>query len=151
MLVQTHSQQFSLTIFVMWCVCLQHIRSNEKLLRQLCLERFGLRPYSCTILLSYYYVWLILSYRYDVVLACWEANPDNRPAFSELVCTISTLLERIAGYMPIKKFSCKSSVQDAFFEEPDWTDKAERKLGEEEFVVEEKETPCWLPMLILCC
>ena len=83
-----------------------------------------------------------LSYRYDIVLACWEANPDNRPAFSELVCTISTLLEGVAGYLSIEKFSLKPSVQDDFFEEPEWTDKAGPKLGEEQFIVEGKETPC---------
>ena len=44
--------------------------------------------------------------------------------------------------MPIKKFSLKPSVQDDFLEDPEWTDKAEPKLGEEHFMVEGKETPC---------
>ena len=80
----------------------------------------------------------ILPYGYDIVLACWEANPDNRPAFSQLVGTISTLLEGVAGYMAIKKFSLKPSVQDELLGD----DKVEPKLGEDHFVVEGKETSC---------
>ena len=30
---------------------------------------------------------------------CWKELPDKRPAFSELVTTISTSLEAIAGYL----------------------------------------------------
>jgi len=30
---------------------------------------------------------------------CWKELPDKRPPFSELVTTISTILERIGGYL----------------------------------------------------
>ena len=32
---------------------------------------------------------------------CWEEVPDKRPTFSELVTTISTSLERMAGYLDL--------------------------------------------------
>ena len=35
----------------------------------------------------------------DILYHCWEQQPEKRPTFSELVCSISTALERIAGYM----------------------------------------------------
>ena len=47
--------------------------------------------------------------RYDKVLFhCWERNPEDRPTFTALVVTISTLLEGIAGYMD---FSVMPSVE----------------------------------------
>lgn len=30
---------------------------------------------------------------------CWKELPDKRPNFSELLITISTILERIGGYL----------------------------------------------------
>ena len=32
---------------------------------------------------------------------CWEREPDNRPQFSELVSTISSILESVAGYLEL--------------------------------------------------
>ena len=32
---------------------------------------------------------------------CWKELPDKRPTFSELVTTISTSLEAIAGYLDL--------------------------------------------------
>ena len=32
---------------------------------------------------------------------CWKELPDNRPTFSDLVTTISTSLEAIAGYLDL--------------------------------------------------
>ena len=43
--------------------------------------------------------------------------------------------------MPMK-FSLKPSVQDDHLADPEWTDKAEPKLGKELLTVEGKETPC---------
>ena len=42
---------------------------------------------------------LFLTYRYDIMLKCWQANPDERPPFSTLVVLVSTDLERQAGYL----------------------------------------------------
>ena len=33
------------------------------------------------------------------MLSCWNTNPNVRPPFSEIVVTVSTALERLAGYM----------------------------------------------------
>ena len=32
---------------------------------------------------------------------CWKELPDKHPTFSELVTTISTILEAIAGYLDL--------------------------------------------------
>ena len=36
---------------------------------------------------------------YDMMNVCWKELPDKHPTFSELVTTISTILETIAGYL----------------------------------------------------
>ena len=38
---------------------------------------------------------------YSVMKSCWESEPENRPQFSELVSTISSILESIAGYLEL--------------------------------------------------
>ena len=32
---------------------------------------------------------------------CWKSEPEDRPQFSELVSTISDILESIAGYIEL--------------------------------------------------
>ena len=55
-------------------------------------------------------------YRFNrVIVQCWEQNPDDRPTFTDLVGTISTLLEEIAGYMDLSvmpSVQCTSGVSD---------------------------------------
>ena len=36
---------------------------------------------------------------YDVIMNCWKEHPEKRPSFAELVVTLTSLLEDIAGYM----------------------------------------------------
>ena len=36
---------------------------------------------------------------------CWEMEPDERPAFSSLVKTLSKSLEKMAGYLPVGAFA----------------------------------------------
>ena len=36
--------------------------------------------------------------RYDMMLSCWEKKASERPKFSDLVITVSDLLERDDGY-----------------------------------------------------
>ena len=38
---------------------------------------------------------------YSVMKSCWESEPENRPQFSELVLTISSILESTAGYLEL--------------------------------------------------
>ena len=33
--------------------------------------------------------------------SCWKSEPEGRPQFSELVSTISDILESIAGYIEL--------------------------------------------------
>ena len=43
---------------------------------------------------------ILFSCRYDMIMRkCWQEMPDKRPFFSDLVTTISTTLENIAGYL----------------------------------------------------
>ena len=46
-----------------------------------------------------------VTYRYAIMLKCWQASPDERPPFSTLVVLVSTDLERQAGYL---EFSCSA-------------------------------------------
>ena len=38
------------------------------------------------------------------MLECWKENPDERPTFSQLVVTISSQLEGLAGYLDVGMF-----------------------------------------------
>ena len=39
--------------------------------------------------------------RYQIMMQCWEAAPDDRPSFKQLQVTTSKYTERIAGYLEI--------------------------------------------------
>ena len=39
---------------------------------------------------------------YSVMLNCWDTDPAQRPTFSELVATLSALLEASAGYLTLE-------------------------------------------------
>ena len=38
-------------------------------------------------------------YSYSLLLQCWDGQPEERPDFSQLVVTLSTLMEAVAGYV----------------------------------------------------
>ena len=38
------------------------------------------------------------------MLQCWDAVPNNRPPFEELVSTLSAMLESAAGYLDLRAF-----------------------------------------------
>jgi len=38
-------------------------------------------------------------FRYNLLLQCWELEPDSRPRFNSLVSTISRILEISADYL----------------------------------------------------
>ena len=40
-----------------------------------------------------------ISYSYSLLLQCWDEQPEKRPDFSQLLSTLSTLLEAVAGYV----------------------------------------------------
>ena len=44
------------------------------------------------------------AYRYDTMMACWTHLPHERPTFSDLVITVNTLLEKLAGYIDFSHF-----------------------------------------------
>ena len=39
--------------------------------------------------------------RYSIMLECWKENPEDRPTFSQLVSSISSQLEGMAGYLDV--------------------------------------------------
>ena len=43
----------------------------------------------------------ILHCSYSVMQSCWKSEPEDRPQFSELVSTISDILESTAGYVEL--------------------------------------------------
>ena len=42
---------------------------------------------------------LIWFNRYKLMLSCWNTNLNDRPPFSEIVVTVSSALEHLAGYL----------------------------------------------------
>jgi len=42
---------------------------------------------------------------YSMMLQCWDADPQNRPVFSEIVENLSSFLEQISGYVDMGNFS----------------------------------------------
>ena len=79
-------------------------------------------------LIQYYIRFMPLSqdelypYRYDIMFRCWENQADERPKFAELVCTISTILEGIAGYMDLSLIpTCVDASVTAEGEDPKLT------------------------------
>ena len=38
-------------------------------------------------------------FSYTIMCHCWAANPDQRPNFSDLVSTVTNILESIGGYL----------------------------------------------------
>jgi len=44
---------------------------------------------------------ILLCYRYDIMKDCWKELPNERPAFSVLVRTISAMVGEIAGYLDL--------------------------------------------------
>ena len=43
---------------------------------------------------------------------CWSIEPEKRPQFSELVSSLSSFLESVAGYLHIGAFGVKEDDQD---------------------------------------
>ena len=46
------------------------------------------------------------------MLQCWELEPDLRPSFSNLVESVSNILENMAGYMDIGAFIKSKAASD---------------------------------------
>ena len=51
--------------------------------------------------------------RYEIMLKCWQADPDERPSFSTVVVLVSTDLERQAGYLDFSFPTDAFSPQDS--------------------------------------
>ncbi len=81
---------------------------------------------ACILACSYVYVNCVLifccDFRYEILLNCWEEDPNIRPSFSELATTITIVLEGIAGYMPLKPCTLSLSASGEGFANKEWTD-----------------------------
>ena len=42
--------------------------------------------------------------RYQVMLSCWDTDPEQRPTFAQLVTTITSVLDRLADYLHVTTF-----------------------------------------------
>ena len=47
-----------------------------------------------------------------MMLSCWKENPDKRPTFEDLVCTISKILKPLADYLDFSDLYCKENDTD---------------------------------------
>ena len=64
-------------------------------------------PMKCEIVLNQNRLNIYLSpcSRYGLMMSCWDKEQEKRPAFSELVTDISTILEGMAGYLELTPFA----------------------------------------------
>ena len=42
-------------------------------------------------------------YSFATVMSCWDADPQNRPKFADLVQQLSDVLEQEAGYLDLRR------------------------------------------------
>ena len=42
--------------------------------------------------------------RYQVMLSCWDPDPEQRPTFAQLVTTITSVLDPLADYLDVTTF-----------------------------------------------
>ena len=47
---------------------------------------------------------LLSKCRYQVMLSCWDADPEQRPTFAQLVTTITSILVPLADYLDMTTF-----------------------------------------------
>lgn len=52
------------------------------------------------------------TYSYFLLLQCWDGQPEKRPNFSQLLVTISTMLEVIGGYLVLSATDEGNSLLD---------------------------------------
>ena len=56
--------------------------------------------------------WTLRSLSYYLLLQCWDGQPEKRPNFSQLLVTISTMLEVIGGYLVLSATDDENSLLD---------------------------------------
>ena len=54
--------------------------------------------------ISYLVAYKEIEYRYEVMLSCWDADPEQRPTFTQLVTTITSVLDPLADYLDVTTF-----------------------------------------------
>ena len=57
--------------------------------------------------------------RYEVMLSCWDADPEQRPTFTQLVTTITSVLDPLADYLDVTTFvTGQQEAETAIIESP---------------------------------
>ena len=41
------------------------------------------------------------SFRYEMMMKCWESSPKERPSFNALYKEVTKFIERVAGYLDV--------------------------------------------------
>ena len=61
-------------------------------------------------------LYIIPKCRYEVIQSCWDIDPQQRPTFSRLVITITSILDPLADYLDVSTFTEEQEIETAVME-----------------------------------
>ncbi len=67
------------------------------------------------------------------MMSCWKRDPLERPSFSDLVMTISKLLQDMKDYLPLLTLQQQDCLVAIYEEKPNVPDDKETDLCEKEY------------------
>ena len=56
-------------------------------------------------------LYIIPKFRYEVIQSCWDIDPQQRPTFSRLVTTITSILDPLADYLDVSTFTKEQDIE----------------------------------------
>ena len=63
-------------------------------------------------------LYIIPKCRYEVIQSCWDIDPQQRPNFSRLVTTITSILDPLADYLDVSTFTEEQEIETTVTESP---------------------------------
>ena len=63
-------------------------------------------------------LYIIPKFRYEVIQSCWDIDPQQRPTFSRLVTTITSILDPLADYLDVSTFTEEQEIETTVTESP---------------------------------